>query len=113
MRRSHNDVDIAQRTAGPVGPREDENESFMMKWLKEMYPWGFQFPGNGSIPPYHHVWGDPESEEKLREILRDDGKSTEERAEEQRIGDEQEDPLGKEAIEKWNREKTSMRRKDD
>lgn len=105
MKRSHNDVDISQRTADPSpGPHDGEVESFI-EWLKQFYPYGFHYPGGEAVPAYHHVWGDPESEERLRQVLSDNSKSTAERAEEQRTSDDYEfmkDP------EKWNRSRKKL-----
>lgn len=107
MRRSHNDVDISQRTAAPPQSQEEENESFV-KWLKEMYPYGFRYPGSEQVPAYDHIWGDPESERKLREILRDGEPPTEEEETQQPRqpfdGDDEflNDP------EKWNRSRKKL-----
>jgi len=69
-----NNVDFSQRYAqSEADEREqlDPQAEGTIKTLKEMFPHGFY--NTGGAKPYQHTWGDPESESKLREMLR--GKS--------------------------------------
>ncbi len=89
-KRGNHSVDISQQTAPSFS---DEEHAPIIRILKELHPWGFNYPGGPAVEPYKHTWGDPESEEKLRKLL--SGKSTAERAEEQRTEEDQPFDQGK------------------
>lgn len=61
-----NNVDFSQRTADDEIELDPQAEN-TIKTLKEKFPHGFY--NTGGSEPYQHVWGDPESEKKLREML--------------------------------------------
>jgi hypothetical protein len=82
---------------------KDEGTESFVKVMKDMFPYGFKYPGGAKVGPYPHIWGDPESERKLRQILADDGRTVQQQPGPADANELPDDPLSAAGVEKWNR----------
>jgi hypothetical protein len=61
--------DALLRQARPE--QSDDDHESIIRMLKQFHPHGFWNVGSKRVPAYQHIWGDPESEKRLRAVLAD------------------------------------------